>query len=65
MEIVDMDYSEHILRVKKFLKDSETALLHKDWDAAIEYATQMTVESRLLGQNIKLINDNQKPSVEF
>jgi hypothetical protein len=65
MEIVDMDYSEHILRVKKFLKDSETALLLKDWDAAIEYATQMTVESRLLGQNIKLINDNQKPSVEF
>lgn len=60
-----MDYSEHILRVKKFLKDSEAALLSKNWDAAIESATQMTVESRLLGQNIKLINDNQKPSMEF
>lgn len=56
IEIVD--YSENIIRIKRYTRALEEALLKKDTSSALELVLGITVESRLLGQNVKLVNDN-------
>ena len=53
-----IDYAENIIRIKRYTRAVEEALLRSDFDFAVEVAVLLTVESRLLSQNVKLINDN-------
>lgn len=53
-----VDYSENIIRIKQYTRALEEALLKKDMSSALELVLGITVESRLLGQNVKLVNDN-------
>lgn len=53
-----IDYAEHIITLRKFLKDSEKALLEKDWDAAASHVTGSVVELRLLKSQIELLRQN-------
>lgn len=54
-----VDYAENVINIKRVVKDFEKAAINKDWELALELAVQITVESRLLGQNVKLLNDNR------
>lgn len=64
-----VDYAEHIIRLRKFLKDSEKALLNSQWDEASSLAVDSVVELRLLQSQIKLLKENggtpYQISVEF
>jgi hypothetical protein len=64
-----VDYAEHIIRLRKFLKDSEKALLNSQWDEASSLAVDSVVELRLLQSQIKLLKENggtpYQTSVEF
>jgi hypothetical protein len=53
-----IDYSENIIAIKQHVRALEEALLKQDFDCALELAVEITVESRLLGQNLKLLDDN-------
>jgi len=53
-----IDYAENIIRIKRYTRAVEEALLRNDFDFAVEVAVLLTVESRLLSQTVKLINDN-------
>jgi hypothetical protein len=53
-----IDYAENIIRIKRYTRAVEEALLRNDFDFAVEVAVLLTVESRLLSQNVKLLNDN-------
>lgn len=57
-EIKVVDYSENMIRIKQSTRALEEALLKQNMDVALELALEITVESRLLWQNIKLLNDN-------
>lgn len=57
-EIKLVDYSENMIRIKQSTRALEEALLKQNMDVALELALEITVESRLLCQNIKLLNDN-------
>lgn len=64
-----VDYAEHIIRLKKFLSDSEKALLNSRWDEASSLTINSVVELRLLQSQIKLLKENggipYQTSVEF
>ena len=53
-----VDYSENMIRIKQSTRALEEALLKHNMDVALELALEITVESRLLWQNIKLLKDN-------
>jgi hypothetical protein len=53
-----VDYAENLTNIKLYTRRLEKALVERAFDEAIELATRITVESRLLGQNAKLLNDN-------
>ena len=53
-----VDYAENLTNIKLYTRRLEKALVERAFDEAIELATRITVESRLLGQNTKLLNDN-------
>jgi hypothetical protein len=53
-----IDYAENIIRIKRYTRAVEEALLRGNFNLAGELATLITVESRLLSQNVKLVNDN-------
>ena len=53
-----VDYAENLTNIKIYTRRLEKALVERAFDEAIELATRITVESRLLGQNAKLLNDN-------
>ena len=53
-----IDYAENLIRIKRYTRVVEEALLKSDFDSAVEVAVLLTVESRLLSQNVKLLNDN-------
>jgi hypothetical protein len=53
-----VDYADHIIALRKFLRDSERALLEKDWDSASSYVTDSVVELRLLKSQIELLKQN-------
>lgn len=53
-----VDFAEHIITLRKLIKDSERALLEGDWDAASSYATDSVVELRLLKSQIELLKEN-------
>jgi hypothetical protein len=53
-----IDYSENIIKIKQYTRALEEALMRQDMDYALELTLGITVESRLLGQNLKLLNDN-------
>jgi hypothetical protein len=53
-----IDYAENLIRIKRYTRAVEEALLRNDFDFAVEVAVLLTVESRLLSQNVKLLNDN-------
>jgi hypothetical protein len=57
-EFAVVDYAENIIKIKRYTRAVEEALLRGDFDFALEAATVITVESRLLSQNVKLLNDN-------
>jgi len=57
-EIKLVDYAENMIRIKQSTRALEEALLKQNMDVALELALEITVESRLLWQNIKLLNDN-------
>lgn len=64
-----VDYAEHIIRLRKFLSDSEKALLNSRWDEASSLTIDSVVELRLLQSQIKLLKENggtpYQVSVEF
>ena len=53
-----IDYSENVILIKQHTRALEEALLKRDMSKALELAVEITVESRLLGQNLKLLDDN-------
>jgi hypothetical protein len=53
-----IDYADHIITLRKFLRESEKALLEKDWDSASSYVTGSVVELRLLKSQIELLKQN-------
>ena len=53
-----VDYAENLIRIKRYTRDIEEAVLKHHFERASELATLVTVESRLLSQNMKLVNDN-------
>jgi hypothetical protein len=53
-----IDYADHIITLRRFLRESERALLEKDWDAASSYVTDSVVELRLLKSQIELLKQN-------
>lgn len=53
-----VDFAEHIIALRKLIKDSERALLEGDWDAASGYVTDSVVELRLLKSQIELLKQN-------
>jgi hypothetical protein len=53
-----IDYADSLIKVKRYTRAVEEALLRNDFDFAVEVAVLLTVESRLLSQNVKLLNDN-------
>ena len=57
-EIKVVDYSENIITLKQNIRALEEALLRQNLESALELVLGITVESRLLGQNLKLLNDN-------
>lgn len=57
-EIKVVDYSENLITLKQNIRALEEALLKQNLESALELALGITVESRLLGQNLKLLNDN-------
>lgn len=57
-EIKVVDYSENLITLKQKIRALEEALLRQNLESALELALGITVESRLLGQNLKLLNDN-------
>jgi hypothetical protein len=57
-DIKIIDYSENVIKIKQHIRALEEALLKQNLDYALELAVEITVESRLLGQNLKLLNDN-------
>lgn len=57
-EFAVVDYAENIIKIKRYIRAAEEALLRGDFGFAVDMATLVTVESRLLAQNAKLLNDN-------
>lgn len=57
-ETVVVDYAENLIKIKRYTRAVEEALLRHDFDFAVEVSLLLTVESRLLSQNAKLLNDN-------
>jgi hypothetical protein len=57
-EIKVVDYSENLITLKQNIRALEEALLRQNLESALELVLGITVESRLLGQNLKLLNDN-------
>lgn len=57
-ETIVVDYAENLIKIKRYARAVEEALLRNDFDFAVEVAVLLTVESRLLSQNVKLLNDN-------
>jgi hypothetical protein len=53
-----IDYADNVIKIKRYIRAVEEALLRNDFDFAVEAAVMLTVESRLLSQNVKLLNDN-------
>jgi hypothetical protein len=53
-----VDYSGTILKMRRYVRSFEEAVLRKDWDFAIELSTLITVESRLLKHQVKLLSEN-------
>lgn len=53
-----IDYSENILKLRRYIRGFEEAALRKDWDFAIELSTLLAVESRLLKHQVKLLAEN-------
>lgn len=53
-----VDYAENLIRIKRYTREIEEAVLKHHFERADELAVLITVESRLLSQNVKLINDN-------
>lgn len=58
MGTVVVDYAENLIKLKQYVRAIEEALLKREFKRASELSVLITVESRLLGQNTKLINDN-------
>lgn len=49
MEIAEvLDYSLPCLNAQKSIKDMQAAMLSKDYDAAVNHATNVVVEMRLV-----------------
>ena len=57
-EVGVVDYAESILKLRRYVRGFEEAALRRDWDFAIELATLITVESRLLKHQVKLLAEN-------
>jgi|688.fasta_scaffold1243575_2 hypothetical protein len=53
-----IDYAENLIRIKQHTRGIEEAVLKHHFERAGELATLIAVESRLLSQNMKLLNDN-------
>lgn len=53
-----VDYAEHILSIRRFLKDSEKAMLEKNWDEASSHIISSVVELRLLKSQVELLKQN-------
>lgn len=53
-----VDFAEHIITVRKFIRESEKAMLEGDWDTASGHVINSVVELRLLKSQIELLKQN-------
>lgn len=54
-----IDYAYPMMMVEKHLKKAHDAVLHKDYDAALEHMTQATVEARTTFISIKHMKEQE------
>ena len=55
-----IDYAAPMMCIEKMLKNLHNLLLDNKFDEALELAPQITTESRMLNQTLKLMKENRR-----